>query len=118
MYTWVRRLRLRARVLLAAVAAALIVPATVFAVQIDYAQGYNGVGGGWQTPGIAARGYNQVWHHAGSQWEVYYSDGSGLVVNTLNPTRFPNASFGAVHSDCQNDNDASSVLWTCQTTKP
>jgi len=118
MYTRLRRLSLRARLMLVAAAVALILPATVLAVQFDYASGVNGAGGGFQTSGIAARGYNQVWHHAGSQWEVYYSDGTGLVVNTTNPTKFPNASFGAVHSDCQNDNDTSGVIWTCQTTRP
>jgi hypothetical protein len=88
--------------------------------QGNYAQGWNGIGGRWGTPGLNHRHYNQVWHAEGYTWAVYWvlSDGSsewGFVANVQNPTRWPNEA-GYVRAFCENFGDNSNVMWTCQTT--
>jgi len=86
--------------------------------QNTYAQGYAGVGGVYQT-GFNHRHYNQVWHQVGRTWTVLYklTDGSpvGVRTNSLNPTKWP-YEIGYARAVCNNVNDDSFVLWTCQTT--
>ena len=86
--------------------------------QNTYAQGYAGVGGVYQT-GFNHRHYNQVWHQVGRTWTVLYklSDGRavGIRTDSSNPTKWPNE-VGYARAVCNNVNDDSFVLWTCQTT--
>jgi hypothetical protein len=103
----------------------LIPPAVAYAadVQINYAQGVNGVGGAYHTsnPTYARRAYNQVWHQSGRTWTVWYQDTSGnpycVVQNTSNPTKCSSLSDNKM-SAAQNINDNSGVTWTAQTTIP
>lgn len=111
------------RRLIAVACAILIVlpPAVAVAgTQFNYAQGRNGVGGIFPTGGYGPRDYNQVWHQAGKFWEVFYVQPSRYVYgwkrNSNNPTVQP-ASNSYAEADCENDDDNSNVLWTCQTTQ-
>jgi hypothetical protein len=100
----------------------MIVPPTVaWAGQFNYAQDTNRAGETFSTTGETGRSYNQVWHQAGNDWWVWYLHGStqtGLVFDSLNPTKYPGASSGSVFAKCANQNDSSGVTWTCQTTTP
>jgi hypothetical protein len=102
---------------------AIVPPTTAFAAtQINYASGVNGTGGQYHTtnPDFATRNYNQVWHQAGKEWEVwYYANPNDFCVvdNTNNPTKCPNE-FVTVEADAANITDNSGVTWTAQTTVP
>ena len=99
----------------------LVFPLLAFAhlPQITYAQGRAGAGGNFQTGGFNHRDYNQVWHQSGETWGVVYelTDGSaaGYIVNPDNPTRW-GGQIGYARAQCENWNDDSGVLWTCQST--
>lgn len=109
--------------MLCLVACVFPVAAAYAATQQTYATGTGGVGGVVFTtsPQFADRQYNQVWHHAGFSWTVWYQDTSHNifcnVTNTNNPTRCGSASSNK-WALAQNDNDNSSTTWTAQTTVP
>lgn len=110
-------------VLLCVVLVVMPVGVAYAATQQTYATGQNGVSGVVYTtnPEYANRNYNQVWHHSGYSWTVWYEDTAGYVycnvTNTNNPTKC--GSFSAYKwTLAQNVNDNSGTTWTAQTTVP
>lgn len=96
-------------------------PAAAYAAtQFDYASGVNGINGFYATTGYADRNYNQVWHQAGREWEVWYDntfDAFCVVDNTNNPTKCPSG-LASAKAHAANFTDNSGVTWTAQTTRP
>jgi hypothetical protein len=100
----------------------IIPPSIAYAAAWDrYAQGINGVGGVYSTPGFAPRAGNRVWHHLGNYWWVYYQHTDNslncIKYEDSNPTHCDNPD-GYAKAKCENSDDNSGVTWTCQWAEP
>lgn len=110
--------RRRGLLLGAIVAVLLVFPAISFAAIFQYAQGYNGAGGSWQTQYYGNRSFNRVYHKDGTYWRLSYCDPGGCPTpysGTVNPL-VDSRAWNNAKAFCYNINDNSGVLWTCQTT--
>jgi hypothetical protein len=109
---------------------ALVLPAigSAWVVQ-TYKQDTYLVGGIWSTsgspPAFANRAFNRVWHEAGYEWGVSYcysvdtSNCTWWWFTSSNPTvdDFTGSANNA-RARCNNVDDNSGTMWTCQTSKP
>ncbi len=72
---------------------------------------------GWEA--FNHRDYNQAWHHAGYTWGVYYVTTDRVihawVRDTANPTKWPNE-IGYATIYCENVDDTTGTVFTCQST--
>jgi hypothetical protein len=116
---WMRALIVVALVLMAV---AIPVSALAWGSVFTYAQGYGEPNQWHETPGYTARAWNRVYHLAGTIWWLDYCFTDGSCANNYvghgeNPT-VDQRDEGYAEAFCYNQNDTSTVQWTCQTTKP
>jgi hypothetical protein len=98
----------------------LLPPAVAYASTIfPYANGTNGIGGTFQTPGANYRDFNRVYHQVGYFWDPYYCNFPhcwGHNLDWHNPV-YANGGGYAI-ALCYNYDDNTGTPWVCQTTKP
>jgi hypothetical protein len=86
-----------------------------------YAQGTYGTGGTYQTTGYTYREFNRVYHYVGYTWKLRYCHTNDTCTSWYqgyaNPLYDPRTdTYG--RAQCNNVNDISGAVWTCQTTRP
>lgn len=106
----------------AIIALGVLFAATAYAGIISYASGSYGAGGYYSTPGQAPRDWNRVYHQPGYRWCLYYEAPPGTINQyECQTSPYPNPFWwnhagGYAYAWCQNVNDNSGTIWTCQTT--
>lgn len=106
---------------------ALAVPAAAYAASTEtFAQGNSAGSGNFalHTPnpeGFLTRNFVRVYHATGYYWEVFYCDSSSncfdVTYTNTNPTENDSVANNA-QAYCDDANDGSNSLFTCQTTHP